>query len=147
MKDVVKIKDLDGDLMQFTPKVCTDHEIVIKNDEGKETGRRQQAATFSGHVILKKIDLLKRLELAPQLEELRRDGSGIKSIAFAVKETMELWKGVNLTHLKSGKIFASLKEMMLDSRCDAIIYEVALGCIDGFTAANGESEGNEQGEE
>lgn len=143
--DVKRCLDIgDGETFKYTPLTCVDRKAKVTSEGEKAFEEKDVAATFSGHVVLKKIGLLRRLELAPKLDEIRKDNDphGLKAAGFAVKETMSLWESVDITHLKSGKKFASLAEMLLDTRCDSTIFEIAFGHIDGFSAANGEHEGN-----
>jgi hypothetical protein len=147
MKTDGRYIDVSDTEFDYVPLACTDHEVPIRDDEGKDTGKRKEVnATFSGKVRLKKIDLLRKLELAPQVDELRgQDKHGFKAVSCAIKNTLDLWVSCALTHLASGKKFSSVADLMVFAAADQIVMEVALGHIDGFSATNEESQGNSKG--
>lgn len=144
MDEVKRYEDIDSETFKYVPMACVTHKVDVKDAEGKPTGEKKTVEpTFSGHVVLKKIGLLRRLELTPQIEGLKSaDKHGIGAIAFAIKNTMDLFVTCDLTHLASGKKFTDLAAMLTDSKCDAIVIEIALQHLEGFSSTNGEPLGN-----
>lgn len=140
MADEKRITELEnGEKFKYVPSVCVQRKRVTEGGVEEIIN-----PTFAGHVVLKRITLLKKLELAPKVDEARgQDSHGFKATAVAIEGTLGLWDSVELTHLASGKKYASVNELMIDGKCDQIVVEVALGHVDGFVSIEaGESQGN-----
>jgi hypothetical protein len=129
MSEVTKMEPVVPDAIQVesferVPTACLDE----KNDKGEVIA----GPKFRGKLKLKQISMLERFEKMPAIDELANAGKRVAAALEAIKCTMGLWLEVDITHIKSGKRFTSLKDLMMDPRCDGIIAETANGLLRGF---------------
>jgi hypothetical protein len=115
---------------KYVPRQCRKHKVT--SEVNGQQVEKDVEPTFTGHLVLKQIDLLERLGRLSAIEHLKNEGKNLLFIHELIKGTKEFWHEVQLERIAGGKKYASIDDLLKDQKCDTLIIEVSQMFMDGF---------------